>query len=1746
MIDTAEGARGVEPVAIVGMGCRLAGGIGSPEEFWRFLREGRDAVSDAPVERWAEYAGAGPDFAASVRRGSRPGAYLSDVSGFDAEFFGVSPREAEIMDPQQRILLEVAWEALEHAGMPPTDLAGSDAGVFIGVSADDYGRRLMEDLPRVEAWTGIGSGLCGIANRVSYLFDLRGPSLVVDTACSGSLVSVHLACQSLRTGESTVALAGGVLVVAAPGLTLCLDSAGATSPDGRSKPFDAAADGYGRGEGCGVVVLKLLSDARRDGDRVFAVIRGSAVKQDGKTNGIMAPSGAAQEHLLRQAYRRAGLDPSTVDYVEAHGTGTRVGDPLEARALGAVFGPGRPTDRPCLIGSVKSNIGHLEAGAGVAGIIKTVLALGHGQIPPSLRCTEPNPEVAWKERGLRVVTEPTPWPRRGDGPRRAGVSAFGYGGTIAHVVLEEAPAERPAPPADAVSIIPLSGGSAQAVRDYAGALADWLDRLGPADAPDAPNAATTGAVPLASVAHTLALRRPHLEHRAAIVADGRAELTAKLRRLAAGEAAAGVATGTAVRGRGPVWVFSGHGAQWSGMGRELLAREPAFTTVIDAVEPVCRREMGVSPRRIIAEGDLTEVARVQLMTFVMQVGLAAVWRSYGVEPAAVIGHSVGEIAAAVVAGVLDLEQGTTLSARRSRLLRRIAGQGAMALVSLPFAETESRLAGRTDVVAAIAASPGSTVVSGTPAAVAEATAAWQDDDLLVRQVASDVAFHSPQLDALVDDLVAALDGLTPAAPTVPIYTTALDDPRANPTRDAAYWAANLRDPVRFTEAVAAAAEDGYRTFVEVSTHPVVTHSINETLNDSGDALVLATLRRNEPEVANLLAALGALHCHGTAVDWTRLAPDGDLVPLPPRTWRRRPYWRAAATGGGGSHDPGGNTLLGAGTTVPGTTSLELWRTTVTGDTRPYPGEHLINGVEVVPASVLLTTFFAATGSGDRRLALTDVALRVPLAVAPARQVQVVRQDGMLRIASREDGPAADPSWTVNTTALYSPEGTGTAAAVAARDPSGPDLERLDPGVIREHLAASGVPGVAFGWTVEDLARSDALHARVDLSEGGGDAPVSWAPALDAALSIAPYACPGGPAVRLIAHIGAAQVVGSPPVRVLVHVAPAGTDDTVDITVTDEDGGQVATLIGVRYARMGGDDARPARLVHEMAWRPLEPASSTQERVLPAVVLVGGEAALADALRERFETAGTECLTAPDADALPAVLPRLSAWGALLVLPPVQAGDRTPGAAAGAAAWQLARSAQHVASFFAGSHPGGVPPLWCLTTGVREARETTGLAQASLWGMGRVIAGEHPELWGGTIDLDARRPAADADVLLGILRRRPDADVIALRDGRALAARLVQADGPQRRSTLECHADGTYLITGGLGALGLEVARWLVGRGARRLALVGRTPLPARTSWEQVTDPRVRDQIAVVRALEALGVTVRVVALDISDADRAAELLAADALDLPPIRGVVHAAGVLDNRTIDDLDADSLRTVMRPKVDGAMVLHRLFPPGSVDFFVLFSSCGQLLRLTGQASYASANAFLDALAVHRQAAGDGGATSFGWSSWRDTGMAATVSDVIDIEFRRLGVAAVTPAEAFAAWDHAALRGGGYFAVLRVVPLEAGAERLAILGELSAQDAPSPAGEGIPEFSWELPPDELRERLLAEISDQIAVELKLPAADLDPHRSLVSFGLDSVMSLIVRGRLEKRFRLKLPATLLWHRPSVAEIADYLLERP
>ncbi|MBB4765018.1 type I polyketide synthase [Actinoplanes digitatis] len=880
---------GSDPIAIIGIGCRFPGGADGPHEYWRLLREGTDAVTEVPADRWKFQDFADDDPAAPGKTTTRWGGFLHGVDRFDPAFFGISPREASSMDPQQRLLAEVAWEALEDAGIVPEQLAGSPTGVFIGIATNDYGHLQFQRLNQIDAYTGTGNALSIAANRLSYLFDLHGPSLAIDTACSSSLVAVQQACTSIAQGDCTIALAGGVNLILSPALAINFAKAGAMALDGRCKSFDSRADGYVRAEGAGMVVLKPLSRALRDGDAVYAVIRGGAVNQDGRTNGLMAPNPRAQEAVLRTAYDRAAVTPEDVHYVEAHGTGTLLGDPIEAKALAAVVSARRDRANPCLVGSAKSNLGHLEAAAGIAGLIKVALMLRHRRIPASLHFREPNPHIAFEELALRVADADQPWPA-GDGPALAGVSAFGFGGTNAHLVLEEPPPRVPSQRTTdgRTHLLAISAPTEAALRELAARHATQLAEPG-AEAFVAQHCAAA------------AVRRTHHAERMACVGRTAAELSDTLAAFARGGERPGLMRGDRRVGRHcrVAFVFSGQGPRWWPLAADLLDQEPVFREMLERCDASLRRhvdwslieQLTMAPER----SRLADPGVVQPATCALQIALAALWRSRGVEPAAVVGHSVGEIAAAHVSGALDLDDALLVALHRGRVIRTVIGKGKMAVVGLSFDETQTVLQRLDDGLVSIAASngPASTVISGEVAAVEHLAVELDAEGIFCGVLESvDYASHSPQMEPLQPLLRDALAGLTPRPPALTMVSTVTGRPIGGAGPDAEYWATNLRRPVLLDRAVDTLLDDGYDAFVEISGHPMLGGVLAGKLEARGpQGTVAASLHRDQSGHVALLGELGRLYCAGYPVDWTRLyGTVPPVVRLPAYPWQRERCW----------------------------------------------------------------------------------------------------------------------------------------------------------------------------------------------------------------------------------------------------------------------------------------------------------------------------------------------------------------------------------------------------------------------------------------------------------------------------------------------------------------------------------------------------------------------------------------------------------------------------------------------------------------------------------------------------------------------------------------------------------------------------------------------------------------------------------------------------------------------------------------
>ncbi|MBW4567204.1 MAG: SDR family NAD(P)-dependent oxidoreductase [Tolypothrix carrinoi HA7290-LM1] len=883
-----------ESIAIIGMGCRFPGNVNSPEAFWKLLLSGVDAISEVPESRWNVNNFYDPDIAKPGKIRTRWGGFVNKIDEFDAQFFGISPREASRMDPQQRLMLEVAWEALEDGGQMPERLADSKTGVFVGISGSDYQNIQGSDRDSINAYTNLGGVNCITANRISYVFDLKGPSMTVDTACSSSLVAVHLACQSIWNGESVLAIAGGVNAILRPEATIGFSQASMLSPDGRCFTFDARANGYVRAEGAGIVILKPLSQAQADRDPIYAVILSSAVNQDGQTNGITVPNGQSQEAALQEACRQAGVSPHQIQYIEAHGTGTPVGDPIEAIALGNVLSKNRTPGNYCTVGSVKTNIGHLETASGIAGLIKVALALKHCQIPPNLHFQTPNPKIPFEELGLRVPTTLEPWENE-NGPRIAGVNSFGFGGTNAHVLLSGLATDAVTNIADSERgslsvLLPLSAKSPEALIAVAKATHEFLTAL------------EEGAdVSLTDICYTASNRRGHHDYRLALVAYTKEELVENLEAFLAGENRPAMSSGSLAPGFEPklAFVFSGMGPQWWAMGRQLLESEPVFREVIEHCDELLRQYADwslLSELRASEETSRINSTQIaQCSIFAVQIALAALWCDWGITPQAIVGHSVGEVAAAYVAGVLSLEDAVRVIFHRSRVQASAAGKGKMLAVGLSQEEAQRVLAGlKYESCVSIAAvnSPSAVTLAGDSAALSEIVTSLEQKQIFCRFLQVEVPYHSPFMEPLKAELAQSLQKIKPKKATIPLFSTVTSKQVDGSELDGTYWGLNMREPVLFAAAIASLIQARYNTFLEISAHPVLANSISECLALAEiSGTVLQTLRRKEPERPTMLSSFGKLYTLGYPVDWDQLYPQqGRFVRLPSYPWQRERYW----------------------------------------------------------------------------------------------------------------------------------------------------------------------------------------------------------------------------------------------------------------------------------------------------------------------------------------------------------------------------------------------------------------------------------------------------------------------------------------------------------------------------------------------------------------------------------------------------------------------------------------------------------------------------------------------------------------------------------------------------------------------------------------------------------------------------------------------------------------------------------------
>ncbi|MFD9125499.1 SDR family NAD(P)-dependent oxidoreductase [Kitasatospora sp. NPDC059571] len=1768
-----------DPIAIVAMSCRFPGGVDTPEALWRLLSTGGDAIGGFPTDRgWDLETLQGGDEAHSSA--TREGGFLYEAGEFDPTFFGISPREALAMDPQQRLLLETAWEAFERAGIDPEALRGSRTGVFVGTNGQDYLQLAIEASDEIGGFLGTGNAASVVSGRLAYTFGLEGPAVTVDTACSSSLVALHWAVQALRNGECSLALAGGVTVMSSPGAFVSFSRQGGLAEDGRCKAFAAGADGTGWGEGVGLLLVERLSDAQRNGHRVLAVVRGSAVNQDGASNGLTAPNGPAQQRVIRQALAAAGLTGDQVDAVEAHGTGTRLGDPIEAQALLATYGRERTGAEPLWLGSIKSNIGHTQAAAGVAGVIKMVLAMEHGVLPRTLHVDAPSPHVDWSAGAVELLTENRPWPETGRA-RRAAVSSFGMSGTNAHTVLEQPPAGGPvrsaADTAGAPVPLVLSGRTEPALRAQAARLGAFL-----AQQPE---------LPLAEVGRALAVTRTRFDHRAVLVAGDRASAVHGLAALAEGRPAAGLVHGAAGRPPKVAFVFPGQGSAWPAMAVELLESSPVFAARMAecaaALAPFTADWSLLDVVRGAAGDDWTDrMDLVQPALWAVMVSLAEVWRAAGVEPAVVLGHSQGELAAATVSGALTLQDGARAVALRGRAIADgMAGRGGMASVALPVAEVQERLAPWADRLSVGAVNgPASVLVCGETAALTELLDSCAEQGLRARLVSPHFASHSAQAEAIREDVLAVLADVRPRAGTVPLFSTVDCAPTDGSDLDAAYWYRNLRQPVRFAEAVAALLADGVDTFVEISAHPVLTTAIQENIEEAAaDAVAVGTLRRRDGGPDRVLASLAAVHTRGLPVDWSAFLGDRDrdgrspYVQLPTYAFQRERYWvepadaapaDVAAAGLGAAGHP----LLGAAVELPDSDG-HLLTGRLSLRTHPWLADHAVGGTALLGATAFAEL---AVRAGDQVgcALVEELTLLTPLTLPPVGAVRLQLAVGAPDPAGRrpltvyarpEDDDTGQP-WTRHASGTLAP------GAVAPTDPLDPAAWPPAGAVevpLDGHYDRLADAGPAYGPAFQGLLRvwqhGEAVYAEAALPDTQQPQAAAYGlhPALlDAGVQALAAAAHhragtadddgdgGGTELRPFAWSGfALHAAGAGTLR--LRLVPTGPD-TVALTAADGTGAPVASVAALTLRAVPAGPAAPAGhhdSLYRVDWTVPPPAAAESGTPGGWALLGPDDLKVAAAL----ERAGLPVETYPDlADLLAAVAAGRPVPATVLAACPTGA---TGTGLIGDVHATTRRTFELVRHWLAEDALADAR-LVLLTSGAVAAGPGDGidlnLVQAPVWGLVRAAQTESTDRL-VLVDLDDHD--ASRHLLPAVLATGEDE--YALRAGTVLVPRLAlvertaagTAGAPAPARPLD--PAGTVLITGATGGLGALLARHLVTEhGVRRLLLTSRRG-PAADGADDL-----------LRSLADLGAEADLVACDTADREALAAVLAAVPAE-HPLTAVVHTAAVLDDGVIGSLTPERIERVLRPKVDAAVHLHELTAHLDLAAFVLFSAAAGTLGGAGLANYGAANVFLDALARHRRAAGLP-AHSLVWGMWAERrGMAGRLTEVDLARSARGGVLPLTAEQGLALLDTALTVPDE--PVLLPIRLDLGALRTLAgtpgalpalfhglvrppLRRTAAHSAGAAAADPAADLAARLAGRDRaeQERLLLDlVRSHVAAVLGYSSAELiGAGQAFRELGFDSLTAVELRNRLGAAVGLRLSATLVFDYPTPALLAGHLRE--
>lgn len=1778
-----------EPLAIIGVACRFPGHANNPQAFWHLLANGIDGISTIPLERWEEDFFYSADPLAPGKATTRWGGFIDKVDQFDPQFFGISAREAPYIDPQQRLILEVAWEALENAGQILPQITGSNTGVFIGTGGNDYGFIQCRDLSEISGYTGTGITHSIIANRLSYVLDLKGPSMAIDTACSSSLVALHLACQSLRRGECRMALTGGVNLILSPEMTIAFSKAQMMSPDGHCKTYDATANGYVRGEGCGLLVLKRLTDAIADGDEILALVKGSAVNQDGRTASLTAPNGLSQQAVIKQALANAKVKPEDISYIEGHGTGTALGDPIEVEALAAVYG--EISNNDCAIGSVKTNIGHLEIAAGVAGVIKVVLALKHHQIPPHINFKNLSPYISLAGTRFFIPKKLTPW-RTNDDSRLAAVSSFGFGGTNSHIILAEYPTLKSTsslPETTKACLLPISARSAESLKllaqDYQellGASSDrWLD-----------------------ICYSAGAKRSHHHHRLALVAKDRQEMINKLSSFTQKGVVDQLYTQEISLFHKPklVFVCAGQGPQWWAMGRQLFEQEPIFRAVIEECAALMKAEVSWS---LLAEFtvsqpesrmDRTEVAQPAL--FAIAIGLAALLKEWGIEPSAVVGHSVGEVAAAYIAGMLTLKDALKIVCQRGRLMERTRGQGKTALIALPLKKVEELLldyAGQLGIAAING--PNATVVSGDTQVLTALIAQLEAENIFARLLPVEYAFHSPQMMALQQELSMLLSNITPKNSSIPMISTVTGKPITGSTLNGSYWSRNLREPVAFFPAIEELLKENYTIFLELTPHPVLSNAIGEAVRlHNKKATILATLRREQAERDNLLDALAGLYAAGCDINWPKLFNEPvKAVSLPTYHWNHQRFWLPE------SHKPSSQptvrrSLFTSYTNLSFKPDTHIWETKLSLNDFPYLADHIVVDRVIVPGAtyvgMLLTAISETFGEGTHTI--KDISFQQPLSLNDneEKHFQLVvsliapTQLEFSFASSISDKSINPPNWLIHATGqvvLNDNTLTNSSLYFNIEEIQARCTTLITKSVHYENLREHGL---TLGRTFQALEtiwqqENEGLgRLKID-SELQGKLPYyQMHPTLidacfQTCLASLPTNDPRFPAGAIYIPVGIDAVTffkaPNPNLSLWAHVllTPHSSESGLiggDIQVFDEQASLIMSIKGL-YARRVEEKLKDLSYhqvdnwFYQTIWLKQELSPVPITAPLTGTWLIFTDRVVGKELASQLSNQGANTILISASNHYqrqdnwhyqvdiqqPEQLQQL--LKEIFLVHPLPCVGIVHLWSLDIAATDLAQGTAttigilHLVQTLAQIGWRDAARLYLVTqhAQIMAGDSACQLAATPIWGLAKVIAHEYPEMHVTCLDVAAETSNQIAGQLLKELSPTNSETQIVLRPNYRYLARLTpyQTKGvPQQ--VWQIQTDATYLITGGTGGLGLVIAQWLITQGAQHLILVSRN------------EPNLigSDKIAV---WIQQGVNIRVIKADISSQPAVHALIDQIQTQHPILKGIIHAAGVLADATLLKLTDTQFHQVMAAKALGAWYLHQETLNLNLDYFILCSSATTILGAPGQGNYVAANTYLDALAHYRQSK-NLPALSINWGPWAEVGMAAAENQRGGRLAAR-GIASLKPTQAMLAWERILSLPVTQLAVIdfdlkqwRQTSLKMAAlPFFSLLVEKEKENEKNQPSkqptENIKDQLLSLPIGIKRQEAFQQyLINQAAQVLRVAADKIALNIPLSSFGLDSLMAMELVDRLEDLLNITLSNTLLWTYPTIETLSNYL----